>query len=76
MSKNNLTILLLKEGYNENNALRMFEHPEDCPQTLEIDGRNLYFRKSRGRMPKWNTFFNGKLTNDFENGEVFLRYIL
>lgn len=68
MSKNNLTILLLKEGYNENNALRMFEHPEDCPQTLEIDGRNLYFRKSRGRMPKWNTFFNGKLTNDFENG--------
>lgn len=68
MAKNNLTILLLKEGYTEKNSFRSFDRPEDCPDKLSIEGKTLYYRKSRGRLPKWDSFFNSKLTKDFESG--------
>lgn len=69
MAKNTLSVLLLKSGFNEKNALREFHDKKDGPKELQIGGHTLYYRHTNAKLPKWNSFFNNELPEDtFSSG--------
>lgn len=68
MAKNTLSVLLLKSGFNEKNALRVFKD-DDKPQELNIGGKILYYRYADPKLPKWSSFFKNELPEkNFKSG--------
>ena len=83
MDKNTITLLLLKEKYNESNSFKDIDSKEYSEKTLseylkdknistfQIEEKKLYYRKSQSSYPKWDSFFKKALSNDSSDKDQF-----
>lgn len=83
MEKNTISLLLLKEQFNESNAFKDQDSKEYEGRSLDeylnskgirkfsIEDKILYYRKSKSVFPKWDSFFKKALSKDLSDKNPF-----